>query len=176
MSDRKLINSINGKKGGRIQGTKAFKTLVKEEVKEKMNQRIFGIIPSLLNAQASIARGTQYLYRIDTTYEKGPRGGTVKTRSKPKLVTNPDEIAMYIDAYDRSELEDVNSDTTYYFITAKEPDNQAIDSLLDRTLGRPKNDDAGTGGNTFNNFGTFISTPVERELDDDSAKRLGLLQ
>ena len=53
-------------------------------------------------------------------------------RGKPELVTNTETIEAYL----AGELENTNAD--YYFMSAKDPDNHAIDSLMNRVFGRPK--------------------------------------
>ena len=174
---------INGKKGGRKLGGKNVATIVKEQVQEKLTQRVFGIIPNLITAQASLARGQQFLYKIEKEFVK--TGGTNKNGEekgywrnlKPKLVTSEWEIQSYVDGkVEEGDMEDQNdSGATYYYITTKEPDNQAIDSLLDRVLGKPKNEDTAPKGNTFNNFGTFTGVTIKKDFDDDTARRLGLI-
>jgi hypothetical protein len=69
-----------------------------------------------------------YLFRVDEEWE-----GKVK-RKKHVLVTNPDEIIAYLD----SQLDEADDDgeQVYYYITTKDSDNNALDSLLDRTFGK----------------------------------------
>lgn len=163
---------LRGRKTGAKNRKTVFKEQVQAEVRKKLAQRLFNVVPSLITAQVSLAKGQQFLYRIDTHYEQGPKGTKIKVRSKPKLVRDKVEISAYIDSLEGGEQ--VNDDVTYYFITTKEPDNAAIDSLLDRVLGRPKSEDSMQQGQTFNNYGMFLNQPVKRLLDDESARRLGL--
>lgn len=135
-------NGLNNK-GGRPRGKKNATTVEKEKVLEAFNQRVYGIADSLLNSQQSLAKGQQFLYRIDTVHTKGPKGGDIKTRQKPVLVTDSEEIQNYLD--DLNETHSIDDDT-YYFITTKEPNNMAIDSLMNRAFGKPKESVELSGG------------------------------
>lgn len=118
---------------GRPEGSKNEETLEKERVLREVKQRIMRKAQRLIDSQFSIAEGQQFLYRIDTTIdEKGK-----KTKSKPILVTDPEEISNYLDG-EYGDGQTMNTDTEYYFITTKEPINQAIDSMLDRTFDKAK--------------------------------------
>lgn len=124
------------KGGGRPKGAKNAKTLEKDAALAAFNSRIYQIADSLLTAQQSLAKGQQMLYRIDTVYTKGPKGGTIATKQKPVLVDDPNEIAEYIDSVNHPS--DMVDPDKYYFITTVQPNNQAIDSLMNRGFGRPK--------------------------------------
>lgn len=130
------------KNAGRPKGSKDPLTLEKEKVQEALSQRVFKIADSLLNPQISLAKGQQFLYKIEKTKIIGPKGGVCYRNEKPQLVTNEWEIQQYLDdltAKANGDMEDENSpEATYYYITAKEPNNMAIDSLFNRTLGKPK--------------------------------------
>lgn len=118
---------------GRKKGKKNQKTLEKEKILEEVKQRIMRRAQNILDAQMSIAQGQQFLYRIDTTIkDKG-----VRTKSKPILVTDPEEISEYLDG-EYGDGENVNTETEYYFITTKEPNNMAIDSMMNRAFGKPQ--------------------------------------
>lgn len=110
-------------KGGRPKGSRSKKTLEKEAALEEFQRRVRVAINPLFESQMTIARGCSYLYRIERT------GKGKDAKEKHVLVTDPDEIARYLN----DELED---DHDYYYITTERPDNKAIDSLLDRTFGK----------------------------------------
>lgn len=93
----------------------------------------------LFMSQLQLAKGCTYVYRVTI----GERGG----RSDPELVTDQDELYEAIQSIDRGAgygevAEDSGGDDRerityrYYFLTTKSPDNKAIDSLLDRALGK----------------------------------------
>lgn len=127
---------------GRPKGSKDPITLEREKVQEAVNQRIFKIADSLITPQVSLAKGQQFLYKIVKTRVVGPKGGISYRNEKPELVTSELEIQDYLDNLIEEANGDIEADTnpeaTYYFITTKEPNNMAIDSLLNRTLGKPK--------------------------------------
>ena len=121
----------NGKKGGRPKGSKSQSTLERERVFAEVKNRIMNQAQRILDSQMSLAQGQQFLYRIDTEID----GKGKKTRSKPVLVVNPEEIANYLDG-EYGDGETLNSETEYYYITTKEPNNMSIDSMFDRTFGK----------------------------------------
>lgn len=120
---------FNGKKGGRPKGSKAAKTLERDRVMEAYRQRVHGMADSLLNSQVSLAVGQQFLYRIETDKDG--------KKSKPILVTDPEEITAFLD-WEYGDGENVNTEGEYYYISTKEPDNAAIEGILNRAWGRPK--------------------------------------
>ena len=115
---------------GRKPGKKEPQTLEKERVLAALRNRIMQNADSLFNAAKSTAVGNSFLYRIDTTTE-----GKKTVRSKPILVTDPDEISDYIDAMAHGQ--EPGDDETYYFVTTKEPNVPAIKDLMDRAFGKP---------------------------------------
>lgn len=128
-------------KGGRPRGKKSAKTLEREKVMAALSQRILKIADGILDKQLVLVRGQQFLYKI----EKERAGGTAKApiyRSKPpELVEAETEIRGYLENLAEHDgqytLEDPNDPSaTYYFITTKEPDNRAIDSIFNRIFGK----------------------------------------
>ncbi len=146
VSIKKLeANRRNAKKAGRPKGKKEPQTLEKERVNAAVQQRIFKMAQGYIGAQSLIAHGTHTLMRIDevTEYRDSGRfdkkGNPTKnkyTTKKFTVVTNPSEIEKVL-----NEFEDVDGagvvDDKYYFITHEKPNNQALDSLLNRGLGKP---------------------------------------
>lgn len=130
----------NGKKGGRPRGRKNDKTLEREAVLKAFQARAMKAADVLFDAQLTIARGQTFLYKIEKEYVKTGKSGFYK-KKKPRLVTSQWEIEAYLEGRLReaeNEDDDQDPSATYYFITTKEPSNFAIDSLLDRTLGKVK--------------------------------------
>lgn len=124
----------NGKKGGRPKGSKSKTTLEREKVLAAIRQRILSQADGILDAQLTLARGLTYLYKIEKYYEGRGKNRVLK-RKQPKLVTSQIEIEAYLAReVDEGDMED--PEDTYFFITTKDPNNQAIDSLLDRTFGK----------------------------------------
>lgn len=147
---------------GRKKGSRDPGTLEKERVFEQLRMRIIRNADSLFNAQASIAKGQQFLFRVDTVksgkgckhcgikethFDMKPclEGQThlavrkVSERKKPVLVSDPFEIAAYIDRLENNEVpsEEEFLETRHYFITTKEPNNMAIIDMYNRAFGKP---------------------------------------
>lgn len=132
------ISKQNGKKGGRPKGKKNTATLEKEAVLAVFRDKVMKSADVLFNSQLHIATGLTYLYKIEKELQIGPKGGKKYVRSKPILVEDRSEIERYLmGLIEEGEVEDENDpNATYYYITAKDPDNKAIDSMLDRTFGK----------------------------------------
>lgn len=114
------------------------KGLVKSMVKKAFDQRVMTIANPLFNAQASLALGASFLYRIDK-YEIKKAGGVIEYAKKPAvIVTDPNEIKDYIDHIAQGGGYDEDDECEYYYIHTVKPDNQALDSMLNRTFGRAK--------------------------------------
>ena len=145
-----LCNNINMAragtihKGGRPKGKLLQKTIDRIKVLEQIRNRASSIAGSLLGAQALIAMGTHTLMRIDedvsyreTGVDKSeaPKKSKYVTK-KFSVVTDPDEIKTVFNTF-----EDIDGsgivDGKYYFVTHKEPQNNAIESIFNRTWGRP---------------------------------------
>lgn len=137
--------SRNGKnnKGGRPKGKKNPATLEKEAVLKVYRERIMRNADILFDSQVSIAQGIQFLFKIEKEWiQTGKNKGFWKNK-KPILVEDKEEIRAFLERRleQGDPQDDSNSGATYYFITTKEPNNFAIDSMLDRAFGKPKADD-----------------------------------
>lgn len=122
------------KNSGRKKGKMEQKTIDKINAEKEMKQKILKSLEPILNAQLSLAKGVQYLYRIDT--EEDAKGN--ERRQKPVLVTDKYEIESYLAG---------NCDEdSYYFITTEKPDNRALDSLIDRVFGKSRQNIGLDGG------------------------------
>lgn len=123
---------------GRKKGKKNPETLEREKVLAEVRQRILRSAQRFLDAQSSVALGQQFLYKIVKKKKVGPKGGISYEAQKPELVTSEIEIRSYLEGLvENGDMED-NKDpaATYYFITTKEPSNNAIDSLMNRAFGK----------------------------------------
>ena len=89
---------------------------------ELMNRAImFKTIP-LIRSALSVALGNIYVYKIGVDKKK-------------LLVTDPQEIETALALIDIGGLDSTGQ---YYFITTDKPDMDAIDKLLSRAYGKPK--------------------------------------
>lgn len=149
--------NLGGKRpgAGRPKGSVLPKTLERHKVLEAMRQRIMNKADLLTDKQLSLAVGQQFLYKIEKEFinlgtdKKGNKKGYWKNK-RPKLVTDEWEIRAYlenlVDVANGDVEDDQDEGATYYYITAKEPSNQALDSMLDRTFGRAAQPLTGEGG------------------------------
>jgi len=110
------------KGAGMPKGKKTAKTVAKELELQYIRDRVAASKESLMNAQITLATGVSYLYRID----KDSKGRD----KKPELVKSQWEIESYLSGEADPE--------SYYYITTEKPENNALDSLFDRTIGKPK--------------------------------------
>jgi len=113
---------------GRKKGGMNAKTKEAKIVEEELRNRVLKHANKILNAHLNVALGATYMYRIDETEDSKGR----KIR-KHVLVTDPDEIQAVLDDTDGIGT----SGDDYYYITTDKPDIRAIDSLFDRTFGKP---------------------------------------
>lgn len=117
---------------GRPKGETKPEVIAQKKAFEELKKRILRSQNSLLNAQMGVAKGLTFLYMVSTN-EKG-------VSSKPVLVTSQDTIEAYL----AGELD--NEEHEFYYMTTKEPDTKAIDSLLDRTHGKARQNIGIDGG------------------------------
>lgn len=110
------VSRENGRKGGRPQGSKTQATVEKEATLAAFKEKVRNSADVLYRSQMTLAIGQTYLYKV------------IPPDKKPILVTDTEEIEAFL----REEV----TEGTYYFLTTKDPDNKAIDSLLDRTYGK----------------------------------------
>lgn len=111
--------------GIRKKGLKFIEDVAVEEIEKEFKERVASNAHKLLNAQMTLALGTQTLYKVVLGIdEKG------KTCRKHVMVTDPEEIMAYLDDPELTNGRD------YYYITTKTPDLNAINSALDRLFGK----------------------------------------
>jgi hypothetical protein len=123
------ITPAKGKDGGarpgagRPKGKLSKLNEQRQKAKKRFIERVNKMVDELFNAQATIATGTTFLFRVD----KDSKGN-----DKPAVIeTDPEVIKNYIDG----KLENADS---YYYITTERPDNRALDSMLNRAFGKPE--------------------------------------
>ncbi len=127
----------NGRKGGMgNKGKKKRSTIDREHLAEEMRDMIARKSRTLFISQMALGVGTLKVFRIDTEII-GEGKNEKRIKSKPILVTEDFEIINALDFY-YGQGEDPNDDTVYYFITTKDPENNAIKDMLDRTFGKAK--------------------------------------
>lgn len=99
-------------------------TILKEEAKKQMDLLIAQKAHDLVEAGLLAAMGSAYIYKIDAKSKK------------VTLLTDANEIAYAI-----SEIKFNHStepDSEYFYATKEKPNYRAIEMLLNRTFGKPK--------------------------------------
>ncbi len=115
--------SLIGKLGGRPKGSKTQAVKDREVAFQAYKERVSQNVNNLLNHQLSLARGLQFLYKIEINSK-------TKAKSRPILIEDQETLEAFLNG----DLD--NEKDEYYYLTTKEPNNQAIDSMMDRTYGR----------------------------------------
>lgn len=118
---------------GRPKGSKNQKTVEEETAREYFRKRVINSVSKLIDSQMNLARGVQYLFKIEVIWKTGKDGKKFAEKQKPVIVKDKEEIASYLNG----EFDD-KDDNDYYFLTTEKPDNKALDSLLDRVFGKAK--------------------------------------
>ncbi len=124
---------------GKKKGSKHASTLTREAVLKAYRELGMGAARIIFNAQLHLAIGQTFLYKIEKEVLVGPKGGKTIRAKPPKLVTEQWEIESFLNRevdVMNNEAEPLNREDTYYFLTTKEPRNDAADSILDRTFGK----------------------------------------
>lgn len=113
---------------GKIGGLKTApnKTNIITQARKEYKQRVASVSKQILNAQLTSALGIQQLFKVDMT----------EAIRRPQLVTDPDEMAKYIEFIANDE-EPVDGNV-YYMITVRPPNAKTIDQMFDRAFGKPK--------------------------------------
>lgn len=124
-----------GRKGGlNKKGSKHVTTIEREKVLEVAKNIIAGRTKRLIDTQSILAMGGIKVFCIHSHWEGS--GKTKKlVKEKAVIVDDDEEIGKALD-YEFGEGEDPSDDTDYYFVVTKDPDNSAIESLLNRTFGK----------------------------------------
>lgn len=112
---------------GRPLHSKNPDTIEREEALRQFKSRVAKRVDRLFNAQVTLAEGSTILLRVDKD-SKGKKLPAVQ-------VTSPEEMKQFIDELGGQDGE--MNGSSYYFLVAQKPDNMAINSLLDRTFGKP---------------------------------------
>ena len=142
---------------GRPVGSLSKTTLAQKKAFEDLKNTILRAQKSLLNAQMGVARGLTFLYVIKTENIKGKI-----VRSKPEIVTNHEVIKKYL----AEELDEEENE--YYYMSTKEPDTKAIDSLFDRVHGKARQNIGLDGGEDDK---PIAIKEVENELKSWASKK-----
>lgn len=137
----------NGKK----KGTLSKKTIEQKIAFEELRQTVLRSQRSLIASQLGLAKGLLVVMKL------------TKGSKKPIQVSDKEEIIDFMEKQQNGMYVDNDNGNEYFFLAAKEPDNKALDSLLDRVHGKARQNFGLDGGE--NDKPVAISL-VEKELKE----------
>ena len=158
---------------GHKKGQVMPKTLEKMKVKEAMDQQLMRLTEKLVMAQATLALGQMFLFKIEKTWVSTGKNKGYYRNGKPVQLTSDEDIENYL-AMDAENNGDINNNqdgaTAYYYITAKEPNGEAIKNIFDRVFGRPKESVEHSGSTGFSLMELFKKAE-ERDKEEEANKK-----
>lgn len=116
------------KMGGRKTGSKNKKTIAKEKAYEDHQQAILKELKELRSAHFAVAKGTQVIVARDLLWDDKKKKKIRKGRFV--RLTQSDQILDVINNYEEGE--------DYYMIFTQDPNPKALEDLINRVFGRPK--------------------------------------
>ncbi len=125
-----MLKEIARKGGQANMGKKKQPTIDRENVLNLAKDIIAGRTRKLVDTQTMLALGTIKVFRIRYLLVNKKR-----VAQKPELVTD-DETIKDVLYHEYADGESPSDDSQYFFVTTKDPENQAIKDLLDRTFGK----------------------------------------
>lgn len=131
-------NNKGGKRpgAGRKKGSKSFTTLEREKILEEWKNGVAKRTRGLLQAQTVLATGCIKVFVIRSHWEGSGKNKKL-VKSKPEIVEDEEEIISALD-FEYGQGDSPHTETEYYFVATKDPENNAINSLMDRTFGKAK--------------------------------------
>lgn len=123
ISDGRANNGGARRGAGHPKGKKTDRVVTREAALRAFRDKVAAVADQLFITQFNMARGEQFLFHVKTV------GKGAKARRETVVVTDVELIKLYL----MEELD--NTDEDYYFISTKAANNQALDSLLNRTFG-----------------------------------------
>ncbi len=109
-------------------GQKTRKTIEREAARKAYEQLVLKNLEPIFQKQLWLAMGQTYVFR------KEKHGTGSSMRIEHVLLESPHEIA---EALDIIANHDPQEEDGFVYITTKQPESRAIDSLLDRSIGKP---------------------------------------
>jgi len=128
------LRKIGLKGGYNKKGKKHKTTIEREKVLEMAKDIVAGRTKRLIDTQSILAMGAIKVFVIRSHWE-GTGKNKRLVKEKPEIVADDEEIANALD-YEFGEGDSPNDENSYYFVVTKDPDNSAIESLLNRTFGK----------------------------------------
>ncbi len=148
---------------GRKRGVPDAKTVEKRSIAEAVNQRIMSIADKIFLAQSQLALGSMITIRVDEEKDENGKVKRVHTR-----VTDADEIIAVLNYSDGLPC---TVDSSYYYFTSVPPDHRALDSKLNRGLGKPMKTVAAADTSKVTEIaGKVVRRLMERGISEDVAQ------
>jgi len=115
---------------GRPKGSENEDTKIRRVAEQNFKTRVANQVDRIFNSQLDLAIGEKYLM------VKRVEGEGKNRRTWVEVVTDLETIKQFIDDDGASLNADAGED--YYYMTTKPANNQALDSLMNRAFGKPK--------------------------------------
>lgn len=169
-NDKTALNLTFGgtqKKMGRPKGSLGKRTLGALEAKQRYIERVNKYVDKLFDAQLDLAIGEKVLMVKRTDRNKD--GKIIRTYHE--AVTDPELISQYLDnevGDEHSEFHEINDDETFYYMTTRPANNQAITAMLDRAYGKaPEKIEVTSGFFKANELNIQIVDPKEDIIEGE---------
>lgn len=165
---RKKSNVGGRREGaGRPKGSLGKRTLGALEAKQRYIERVNKYVDKLFDAQLDLAIGEKVLMVKRTDRNKD--GKIIRTYHE--AVTDPELISQYLDnevGDEHSEFHEINDDETFYYMTTRPANNQAITAMLDRAYGKaPEKIEVTSGFFKANELNIQIVDPKEDIIEGE---------
>lgn len=115
---------------GLPKGYKFQHTLERETARRHFEGRILAELDPLIDAQLDLSKGLMVMF----SREKDKDG---KRTGRMYRVVNPEEMLELLNGKNDQGKDNENGEE-YYYLSAKDPDQKMLDSLMNRVFGRPK--------------------------------------
>lgn len=148
---------------GRKAGGHNKATLEQKKVLDAFNQRVMAKADVLFNAQLTLAVGSMKVFRVDEEESDG------KKKRVHVHVTDADEIKALLD-----EHEGLNGivEGVFYYFSEVAPDNKAIESMLNRALGKaPEKIEVKNVTDKREKLAEVLGVPLEQVPIDETGRR-----
>jgi len=168
-SEKQKKNSVVRKNGGarpgagRKKGGENEDTRKRRIAEKEYKERVVAHIHDLFNSQLNLAKGLTYMFRVDETEDD--KGKKIRKHVRVEI---PSEMIAVLDELDGDEsgrVDDPAGEEKYYYLTTKDPDNRAIDSMMDRVFGKAPQTIEHSGGIDVNKLSEYKSLTNEQLLE-----------
>lgn len=168
-------SNVGGRRegAGRPKGALGKRTLGALQAKQRYIERVNKSVDKLFDAQLDLALGEKILMVKRT--ERNEDGKILRTYHE--AVTDPELISKYLDnevGDEHSDYHEINDDESFYYMTTKSANNQAITAMLDRAYGKaPERIDITGGFFKVNDLNIQIINPeINTKIDGTDSRQI----